>query len=86
MAGSIGVEISLADQGLSGAEALEIRSALEDQIESAGIGEIVGGGCATDGSGCDFEVKANDIQAAEEFLRGLLEHCGLLDAATIQRL
>ena len=85
MAQLISVEISLASQGLSGVEALEVRNALEEQIENAGVGEVVGGGCATDGSSCDFEVEADDLEAAEAFLRELLEHVDLLDAATIRR-
>jgi len=85
MADTLNVEISLAGQGLSGPEALEFRNALEEQIDNAGVGEVVGGGCATDGSSVDFEVQSDDLDAAEEFLRGLLAHVELLEATTITR-
>lgn len=85
MTTTIWVEISLASQGLSGIEAFEVRNALEEQIENAGIGEVVGGGCAIDGSSCDFEVRADDPTAAEEFLRDLLTHADLLDVTRFRR-
>jgi hypothetical protein len=85
MSGKLWVEISLAGQGLSGTEALEVRDALEEQIEIAEVGEIVGGGCSTDGSSCDFELQSDDLDAAEEYLRGLLGHADLLTATTIRR-
>jgi len=85
MPSTIWVEISLASQGLSGAEALEVRNALEEQIEDAGIGEVVGGGCATDGSGCDFELTADDLDAAEQELRQFLSHVDLLESSVISR-
>lgn len=85
MTATIWVEISLASHGLSGAEAFEIRNALEEQIENAGIGEVVGGGCATDGAACDLEVSSDDLDAAEKGLRDLLSHAGLLDATAIRR-
>jgi hypothetical protein len=85
MAKTLWVEISLTDQGLTGVEALEVRHALEEQIEDAGIGDIVGGGCMTDGSACDFEIEADDLDAVEAFLRDLLAHADLLDAAEFRR-
>lgn len=85
MAKTLWIEISLAGQGLSGAEALEVRNAIEEQIEDVGIGEIVGGGCATDGSSCDFQLSASDLKAAEKELRKFLAHVDLLEATTIRQ-
>lgn len=85
MADKLWVEISLAGHGLSGIEALEVRNALEEQIEIAEVGEIVGGGCSTDGGSCDFELQSDDLDAAEEYLRGLLAHAELLEVTTFRR-
>jgi hypothetical protein len=84
MAKTLWVEISLAGQGLSASDALEVRNAIEEQIEDCDIGEVVGGGCATDGSGCDFELSAPDLKAAEKELKKLLAHAGLLEGTTIR--
>jgi hypothetical protein len=84
MAKTLWVEISLAGQGLSGAEALEVRNAIEEQIEDCDIGEVVGGGCATDGSSCDFELNAANLKTAEKELKKLLAHAGLLEGTTIR--
>jgi hypothetical protein len=48
------VEISLADPWLLGAELLEVRNAIEEQIEEAGVGDIVGGAWAMEGGRCDY--------------------------------
>jgi hypothetical protein len=85
MADTLWVEISLASQGLSGAEALQVRNALEEQIDASGVGEVVGGGCTTDGSSCDFEISSEDLDAVESFIRELLSHADLLADAAFRR-
>ena len=78
------IEISLADQGLSGAEALEVRHAIEDQVEAAGVGDVIGGGCNVDGSAIDIEVEVEDADAAKSFFDEFLKHCDLTDKTTIK--
>ena len=77
------MEISLADQNMSGSEALQVRHAIEDQIEAAGIGEVIGGGCNVDGTGIDIELEVEDAEAAREFFDAFLDHCELKDKTTI---
>lgn len=77
------IEISLADQDLSGGEAVEVRHAMEDQIEAAGIGEVTGGGAQVDGSAIDIQLAVDDPEAAKEFLDEFLEHCELTENTTI---
>ncbi len=85
MSKTLYLAISLEGQGLSGPEAYEVRSALEDQIDDSGLGEVVGGGCATDGSAVDIDIETDDFDALEEFLRDLLGHAELLEASSFQR-
>ena len=77
------IEISLEGQDLTGAEAVQTRHAIEDQIEAAEIGDVIGGGCQVDGSAMDFELAVTDAAAAKDFLDAFLEHCELTDCTTI---
>ena len=77
------IQISLTDQDVSGGEAVEIRHAIEDQIEAAGIGEITGGGTQVDGSAIDFQLKVDDPEAAKTFLDAFLDHCDLKENTSI---
>ena len=77
------IQISLADQDLSGGEAVEVRHAIEDQIEAAEIGEITGGGTQVDGSAIDFQLNVDDPAAAKEFFDAFLDHCDLQEHTTI---
>jgi len=77
------IQISLADQDLSGGEAVEVRHAIEDQIEAAGIGDITGGGTSVDGTSIDFQLAVDDPAEARAFLDEFLEHCDLKDNTTI---
>lgn len=77
------VEISLADQGVTGSAALQIRNAIEAQIEAAEIGEITGAGTQVDGSAIDFQLTVKDPAAAKAFFDEFLEHCDLKERTTI---
>ena len=85
MAGRILLEISLTSQGLSGSQALQVRNAIEDQVDDSGVGEVVGAGCAVDGSSCHLDIETEDFDAAESFLRDLLDHVGLWQDCVLHR-
>lgn len=83
MARILSVEVSLENQKMSAREALEIRHALEDKIEEAGVGKIVGGGCMADGSSIDFDLATKDPEDAEALVKDLLAHADLLRYAEL---
>jgi len=78
------IEISLADRGMTAAQAKQLRNVIEDQIEPTGIGQVVGGGCATDGSSIDLELEVHNPFEAESFIIALLDHCDLRENATVR--
>jgi hypothetical protein len=78
------IEISLADRGMTAAQAKQFRNAIEDQIEPTGIGQVVGGGCAKDGSSIDLELEVHNPFEAEGFIFALLDSCDLRENTTVR--
>jgi hypothetical protein len=48
---------------------------LEEALEKAGLGEIVGGGTAMDGSFCDIGIAVTNLEAALQLIREVLRRC-----------
>jgi len=69
--------ISLNGQGLSGAQSLDVRNAIEDQIKQHTSAEVVGGGAKVDGSEIDLEIQTSDIGKTTEFIKSLMLHAEL---------
>lgn len=76
--------ISLEDQGLDAAQALEIRNALEDQIEDNTDAEVVAGGARTDGAEIDLQLTTADTATTMAFIQGLLAHAGLDEGYSLE--
>lgn len=69
--------ISLQGQGLNGSEALDIRNAIEEQIEENTDANIVGSGGYVDGSEVDLVIETTDFKNTVEFIKGLMIHAEL---------
>ena len=85
MADKITLTISLQGQGLNGAQALDIRAAIEEQIESNTASEVIGGGCEVDGSGFDLHIETNEPEQTAVFIDGLMAHAELQERYTLSR-
>lgn len=69
--------ISLQGQGLDGVQALEVRNAIEDQIESNTASEVVGAGGNVDGSEIDLQIETSEVEKTAEFIKNLMVHAEL---------
>ena len=69
--------ISLQGQGLNGPQALDVRNAIEDQIEAHTESEVVGAGGNVDGSEIDLQIETQDVEKTSEFIRNLMVHAEL---------
>ncbi len=48
---------------------------LEEALEQQGLGEVIGGGTAIDGSFCDISIDVADISAGLHLIREVLRRC-----------
>lgn len=69
--------ISLQGQDLNGVQALEVRNAIEDQIESNTASAVVGAGGNVDGSEIDLQIETSEAEKTAEFIKNLMIHTEL---------
>jgi len=81
---TIVLTISLQGQGLSGSDALEVRNAIEEQIESGTSSQVVGAGGNVDGTEIDLQVQTSQVEETITFIDGLMKHSELDDNFTTE--
>jgi hypothetical protein len=73
------IEGYLIAEGATSTDALDVKNALEAQVIANQLGSVVGGGCELSFPRFDLQVKAEDPQHLEDFLRTLLKDKNLAD-------
>ena len=75
---------NLVVDGATSADALDVKNALEAQVVENQLGSVVGGGCELSSPTFDLQVKTEDPQQLEEFLRALLREKNFDESLELQ--
>ncbi len=71
-------------EGATAADSSQLRYVLEDNIEDAELGNVIGGGCELDTAVFDIQVETNNVEGVKKLLADLLKQAELEKEVTLE--